>query len=134
MAEHEMIGWYHQFNGHECEQAPGDGEGQGSLACCSPRGHKEQEMTEQQLVCELREERDYAFLLFKSSRGPGIVQILSKLSGTRLICYCLQCLHVDRLRLIYLTKNYDWDPFDLTYIHTVTKVSSFFTFDSMAFI
>ena len=134
MTEDEMVGWHHGLDGDECEQAPGDGEGQGSLVCCSPWGSKEQEMTEQQLVCELREERDYAFLLFKSSRGPGIVQILSKLSWTRLICYCLQYLHVDRLRLIYLTKNYDWHPFDLTYIHTVTKVSSFFTFDSMAFI
>ena len=59
MAEDEMIGWHHQFNGHECKQAPGDGEGQGSLACCSPRSRKEWEMTEQRLVCELLEERDY---------------------------------------------------------------------------
>ena len=41
MTEDEMVGWYHQLNGHEFEQAPGDGEGQGSLACCSPWGHKE---------------------------------------------------------------------------------------------
>ena len=34
--EDEMVGWYHQLNGHEFQQAPGDGEGQGSLACCSP--------------------------------------------------------------------------------------------------
>ena len=40
-----MVGW---LNGHEFEQAPGDGEGQGSLACCSPRGRKESDMTEQQ--------------------------------------------------------------------------------------
>ena len=33
--ENEMLGWHHQFNGHEFEQAPGDGEGQGSLSCCS---------------------------------------------------------------------------------------------------
>ena len=41
MIEDEMVGWHHQFNGHEFEQASGDGEGQGSLACCSPRGHQE---------------------------------------------------------------------------------------------
>ena len=41
-----MIGW-HQLDGHEFEQALGDGEGQGSLACCSPWGHKESDMTEQ---------------------------------------------------------------------------------------
>ena len=38
MTEDEMVGWDHQLNGHEFEQAPGDGEGQGSLACCSPWG------------------------------------------------------------------------------------------------
>ena len=41
-----MVGWYHQLNGHEFEQALGDGEGQGSQACCSPWGHKESDMTE----------------------------------------------------------------------------------------
>ena len=42
--EDEMVGWLHQFNEHEFEQAPGNGEGQGSLACCSPWGHKESDM------------------------------------------------------------------------------------------
>ena len=36
MTEDEIVGWHHRLNGHEFEQAPGDGEGQGSLACCSP--------------------------------------------------------------------------------------------------
>ena len=43
-----MVGWYHLLSGHESEQAPGDGEGQGSLACCSPWGHKELDTTKQQ--------------------------------------------------------------------------------------
>ena len=39
MTENEMmVGWHHEINGHEFEQTPGDGEGQGSLACCSPWG------------------------------------------------------------------------------------------------
>ena len=42
-----MVGWHHKLNGHEFEQTPGDGEGQGSLACCSPRGRKESDTTEQ---------------------------------------------------------------------------------------
>ena len=42
----EMVGWHHQFNGQELGQTPGNGEGQGSLACCSPWGHKELDMTE----------------------------------------------------------------------------------------
>ena len=43
-----MVGWHHQFNGHEFEKTPGDSEGHGmSLACCSPSGHKEVDTTEQ---------------------------------------------------------------------------------------
>ena len=41
MAEDEMVGWHHQPNRQEFEQTPGDSEGQGCLACCSPWGHKE---------------------------------------------------------------------------------------------
>ena len=46
MTEDEMVGWHHQLDGHEFEQAPGVGDGQGSLECCSPWGHKESDMTE----------------------------------------------------------------------------------------
>ena len=46
MTEDEMVEWLQQLNAHEFEQTPGDGEGQGSLACCSPRGHKGSDMTE----------------------------------------------------------------------------------------
>ena len=41
----KMVGWHHQLNRHEFEQAPGDAEGQGSLVCCSPWCHKESDMT-----------------------------------------------------------------------------------------
>ena len=46
MTEDEMFGWHHRLDGHEFEQAPGVGDGQGSLECCSPWGHKELDMTE----------------------------------------------------------------------------------------
>ena len=46
MTEDEMVGWHHWLDGHEFEQAPGVGNGQGSLACCSPWCHKELDMTE----------------------------------------------------------------------------------------
>ena len=54
MTENGMVGWHHQLDGHEFEQAPGvgdgtgdgTGDGQGSLACCSPWGHKELDKTE----------------------------------------------------------------------------------------
>ena len=43
----EMVGWHHWLNRHEFEQAPGVGDGQGSLACCSSWGHKDLDPTEQ---------------------------------------------------------------------------------------
>ena len=49
-----MVGWYYQLNGHESEQTTGDGEGQGSLACCSLWSNKEQDKTE-----ELNNKRKY---------------------------------------------------------------------------
>ena len=47
MTEDEMVGWYHRLNGHEFEQTLGDGEGQGSLVCCSPWGLKKSNTSEQ---------------------------------------------------------------------------------------
>ena len=47
MREDEMVGWHHHFNGHEFEQTPGDGDGQGSLVCCSLWGRKELDIAEQ---------------------------------------------------------------------------------------
>ena len=46
MAEDEVVGWHHQHDGHEFEYTLGVGDGQGSLACCSPWGHKELDTTE----------------------------------------------------------------------------------------
>ena len=51
MTEDEMVGWHHRLNRLEFEQTPGDGEGQGSLACCSPCGHKELDVTEKLNKC-----------------------------------------------------------------------------------
>ena len=45
-----MVGWHHQLNGHEFEQTQEDSEGQGSLTCCSPWGHKELDMTATELI------------------------------------------------------------------------------------
>ena len=44
--EDEVVGCYHRLGGHEFEQAPGVGEGQGRLVCCNPCGHKESDTTE----------------------------------------------------------------------------------------
>ena len=45
MTDDEMVGWHHQLNGHEFEKAPGVGDGQESLGCCSPRGCEGSDMT-----------------------------------------------------------------------------------------
>ena len=45
VTEDKMVGWHHRLNGHEFKQTLGDNEGQGSLACCSPWGHKESDTT-----------------------------------------------------------------------------------------
>ena len=46
MTEDEIVGWHHQLDGHEFEQAPGVGDRQGTLVCYSPQGGKESDMTE----------------------------------------------------------------------------------------
>ena len=46
MTKDEMVGWHPRLDGHEFEQLPGNSEEQGSLACCSPWGHKELDLTE----------------------------------------------------------------------------------------
>ena len=60
--EDEMVGWHHRLNGHEFEQALGVGDGQGSLACCSPWGHKESDRTEQLNWTEL--DRQYSHVTY----------------------------------------------------------------------
>ena len=46
MTEDKMVGWHHRLDGYEFEQAPGVGDGQGRLACCSPQGRKESDTIE----------------------------------------------------------------------------------------
>ena len=46
VTDDEMVGWHHQVNGLEFEQTLGDSEGQGSLVCCGPGGHKKSDATE----------------------------------------------------------------------------------------
>ena len=60
-----MVGWHHQFNGYEFDQALGNSEGQGSLACCSPWDHKESDTIElmnnnQQVILSNHQTRGYA--------------------------------------------------------------------------
>ena len=59
LTEDEMVGWHHWLNGHELEQAPGVSDGQGSLVCCSPWGHKESDTTEWPNWIVYREDRTF---------------------------------------------------------------------------
>ena len=63
MTEDEMVGWYQWLNGHEFEQALRDGDGQGSLACCSPWSRKESDMTEQLNKRRMKEKRVHSVIL-----------------------------------------------------------------------
>ena len=76
MTEDEMVGCHHRLDGHEFEQVLGVGGGQGSLACCSPWGHKESDTTEQ--------------LNRKQTEGRVMSPVLGK--GCTLIVYC--CIKV----------------------------------------
>ena len=73
--EDEMVGWHHRLYGHEFEQTPEVGDGQGSLVCCSPWGHKESVMTEQlnwtETLCDL-----YFVTFTTDNRVGGIFDIL----------------------------------------------------------
>ena len=75
MAEDEKVGWHHRLDGHEFEQALGVGDRQGSLACCSPWGHKESDMNEQL-------KNNYIFILIKigiiclTGNGLSVLNIL----------------------------------------------------------
>ena len=78
--EDEMVGWHHQLNGHEFEQAPGIGDGQGSLVCCSPWGRKESDTTEWLNWTELKES--------ESSLAPGF--FLSNPASKYLLLFQIQ--------------------------------------------
>ena len=71
MTEDEMVGWHHRLNGREFEQALGDGEGQGSLAFCSPWGCKESDTTEQLNNNKASFERKPSL---RDRRAPGMEQ------------------------------------------------------------
>ena len=69
VTEDEVVGWHHQLNGHEFEQTPGDGEGQGNLACCSPWRHKESDTEQLNNKGSVRKKANASHFLIKVQNG-----------------------------------------------------------------
>ena len=88
MTEDEMVGWHHRLNGHEFEQALGVGDGQGSLACCSPWGHKESDTIEQ-----LNSNSKFIHCTIHGHTSGSLVRavviiLLWTYSGGQMWCFC----------------------------------------------
>ena len=67
--EDEMVGWHHRLSGHDFEETPGVGDGQGGLECCNSWGHKESDTTEWLIWTELISSEE---ILVKESRGSPL--------------------------------------------------------------
>ena len=78
MTEGEIVGWHNRLNGHEFEQALGADDGQGSLTCCSPWGHKESDTTEWLNWTE------WLYILLFASQCSDSVQVVKKKSPLKL--------------------------------------------------
>ena len=102
MTEDEMVGWHHQLDGHEFEQALGIGDGQGSLVCCSPWGLKASEMTERLNWSELTNPR-LIYFSFLSKSCPG----------RHHKCYSLYLEHFSPSLLLVNSINFSKKPFPL---------------------
>ena len=127
VTEDEMVGWHHWFNEHELGQTLGDGEGQGSLACCSPWGHEESDMTWRlnnnnkswfcSHSCHIRELAFVSHSRFVKS-SHIVVNIYWVPTICRVLCPDFICvisldLHNNTFRLLSLLslfyKCWDWD-------------------------
>ena len=83
VTEDEMAGQHHRFNGHKFEQTPGDSEGQGNLACCSPWGCKESDIvTEQQQQSALTAGGRGGRVSFGRWAGQGVEGSINHMAGT----------------------------------------------------
>ena len=87
MTEDEIVGWHHRVDGHEFEQAPGIGDGQGNLLCYSPWGRKESDMTEQLNLIEKIIFVEKLELTVLISFHVGIYWLFLKLQIMRQLCW-----------------------------------------------
>ena len=110
-----MVGWHHQLNGHEFEQTPGNCEGQRSLACYSPWGGKELDMTEQ---LNNNKDTDHVGLTlshsvlkvsspprFRSGVYPSrLLLLLPPIAADSLPSYCFLCHETSAYDLLFLSE------------------------------
>ena len=95
--EDEMVGWHHQHNGHQFDQAPGYGEGQGSLVCCNPWGCKESDTT------ELLNNNKY--LLFFFSWKPRKVDRVLQPMGLQRLRHDWACVHAQEWNIFVCSRE-----------------------------
>ena len=101
--EDEMVGWHHQHNGHEFEQALWVGDGQGSLVCCSPWGHKELDVNERLNWRVWKKAGKRIFTKWWKLPRPGIVQI-------HIMCFLIRSWEVYGIYLfdVFLPNSTTW--------------------------
>ena len=75
-AEDELVGWHHRLNAHEFEQTPQDSERQGSLVCCSPRGHKEANTAKELNDCEVTGLGFIIYLIQKDAKNKVALALI----------------------------------------------------------
>ena len=114
MTKDETVGWHHWLNGHEFEQISGDGEGQGSLVCCSPWDCKESDTTERlnNNKCPWLV-KSYALHLEGCSclmRSPRMVQMHAGLSNKQVPCSTLTAPLVPALLCSHTQSRPHWSP------------------------
>ena len=103
MIEDKMFGWHHQLNGHEFEQAPGVGEGQGNLACCSPWDRKESDTTE--WLNNNKYDHVFASLIIWVTVS---VNCCSVAKSCPTLCNLMDCAYQASLSLDSPGKNTEW--------------------------
>ena len=103
LTEDEMVGWHHQLNGHEFEQAPGVGDGQGNLVCCSLWSGKESDMTEQ------LNSNNHIFFPQWQHQEYERVPILHVLTNTGFFSFCIAAILTDvRWYLTVVWFSFPW--------------------------
>ena len=111
MTEDEMVGWHHRLNGCEPEQAQGGSEGQGSLACCRPRGLRELDVTER-----LNDDNNKHFAPAVSSFMESLARIFARLTPSSHLVWSSFFIQTLSLIEVPQTLSQTYHPFCLYFV------------------